>query len=98
VGILIATGVAVLAGLHLPRRVGWREIVVVALATSSGFMVGLFFATGMLAIGPTLAQLKIGVLLSAAGAPLAVGAGWLLKVGRFAAGSGERRGRQWGSA
>jgi NhaA family Na+:H+ antiporter len=98
VGILVATGIAVLVGLHLPRRIGWREIVVVALASSSGFMVALFFATGMLAIGPTLAQLKIGVLLSAAGAPLAIGAGWLLKVGRFSAGADERRGRQWGSA
>jgi NhaA family Na+:H+ antiporter len=97
-GILLATGIALLVGLHLPRRIGWREIVVVAIATSSGFTVALFFATGMLGIGPTLAQLKIGVLLSAVAAPLAIGAGWLLKVGRFAHGPAGRKGRQWGSA
>jgi hypothetical protein len=49
-GILAAVGAALLAGLHLPRHLGWRELVVVALASSSGFMIALFFATGVVAI------------------------------------------------
>jgi NhaA family Na+:H+ antiporter len=83
-GILIAVGLAVESGLHLPRQMGWREVLVVALATSSGFLIALFFATGLLAPGPVLAQLKIGVLGSAAGALLAFGAARVLRVGKFA--------------
>lgn len=84
VGILIAVGLATAAGLHLPRHVGWREVLVVAFATSSGFALALFFATGLLATGPMLAEAKIGVLMSVAGAGIAFGAAWLLKVGRLA--------------
>jgi NhaA family Na+:H+ antiporter len=83
-GILIAVGAAVAAGLHLPGRMGWRELLVVALATSSGFAIALFLATGLLATGPVLAQAKIGVLGSAAGAALAFLAARLLKVGKLA--------------
>jgi Na+:H+ antiporter, NhaA family len=82
-GILIAIGVAVTAGLHLPRHVGWRELIVIALATSSGFSIALFFATGVIAPGPALAAVKIGVIASAVGALLAVAAAGALKVGRF---------------
>src|SRR5262245_54925116 len=84
-GVLVATAVAVAAGLHLPRHIGWRELLVVALATSSGFAIALFFATGVLAPGPVLAAAKIGVLGSAVGAALAIGAAKVLKVGRFSA-------------
>ena len=73
-----AVGLAVAAGLHLPRRLGWRELVVIALATSSGFTFALFFATGCLAIGPVLAQINVGALATAAGALLALGAARLL--------------------
>jgi NhaA family Na+:H+ antiporter len=83
-GMLLAVGIAILAGLHLPRQVGWRELVVIALATSGGFTVGLFFATGVLATGPILTQAKIGILLSASGVLLAFGAAWAFRVGRFA--------------
>jgi Na+:H+ antiporter, NhaA family len=83
-GILVAVGIAALAGLHLPRQIGWRELVVIAFAASSGFTVGLFFATGMLATGPVLAEVKFGVLMSAFGALVALGTAWALKVGRFA--------------
>jgi NhaA family Na+:H+ antiporter len=83
-GILIAIALASAAGLHLPRHVGWREVLVVAFATSSGFAVALFFATGVLATGPLLAEIKIGILLSVCGAFLAVAAARVLKVGRFA--------------
>jgi len=83
-GILAAVALATGAGLHMPRHVGWREMVVIACATSSGFAIALFFATGLLATGPVLAEAKIGVLMSAAGAGIAFGVAWLLKVGRLA--------------
>jgi Na+:H+ antiporter, NhaA family len=83
VGILAAVGLALLSGLHLPRRLGWREMVVVALATSSGFTIALFFATGVVAIGPVRAQVTIGALATGAGLLLALGAARLLRVGRF---------------
>jgi NhaA family Na+:H+ antiporter len=84
VGILAAVGLAVLAGLHLPRHLGWRELVVVALASSSGFTIALFFATAVVAIGPLLAQITIGALATGVGALLALGAARLLHIGRFA--------------
>jgi NhaA family Na+:H+ antiporter len=83
VGILAAVGLALLAGLHLPRRLGWRELVVVALASSSGFTIALFFATGVVAIGPVRQQVTIGALATGAGLLLAFGAARLLRVGRF---------------
>ena len=85
IGVLAATGLALAAGLHLPRHIGWRELVVVAFATSSGFSIALFFATGVLATGPVLSAAKIGVIGSALGVLLAFGAAKLLKVGRFGA-------------
>src|SRR5262249_35644267 len=83
-GILAAIAIATGAGLHLPARVGWREAVVIALATSSGFTFALFFASGILPIGPVLAEIKIGVLSTVAAAGLTVSAAWALRVGRFA--------------
>jgi NhaA family Na+:H+ antiporter len=84
VGIMIAVGLAVLAGLHLPKRMGWRELLVVALATSSGFTFALFFATGLFPMGPTLSQIKMGALLTVIGALLAFAAARLLHVGHRA--------------
>ena len=84
VGILVTVGAAVAAGWHLPRRLGWRQLVVVALASSSGFTFALLFATGILSTGPMLAQLTVGALGTAAGSLLAIGAARLLRVGRFA--------------
>ncbi len=83
-GMLLAIGAGLAVGLHLPRRVGVRELLVITFATSSGFSLALFFATGLLATGPVLAAIKVGVILSASGALLAFGAARLLKVGRFA--------------
>jgi Na+/H+ antiporter NhaA len=83
-GILVAIGIAAWSGLHLPRPVGWREAIVIAFATSSGFAVGLFLATGLLAPGPLLAQIKVGVLGSAAGVVVTFALARLLRVGRFA--------------
>jgi NhaA family Na+:H+ antiporter len=84
-GMLAAVGAALAIGLHLPRRIGWRELTVIALATSSGFTFALFFATGLIPTGPLLSQIKIGALATVVGAPLALGAARALRVGRFAA-------------
>lgn len=84
VGIMLAVGLAVLMGLHLPRRMGWRELLVVALATSTGFTIALFFATGIFAIGPTLSTVKMGALSTVFGVLLTFGAARLLRVGRRA--------------
>jgi Na+:H+ antiporter, NhaA family len=83
VGILAAIALAVAAGLHLPRGMGWRQLVVAACATSSGFTLPLFFASGLLPVGAVLQQIKVGALATVAGALLAVAAAWLLHVGRF---------------
>jgi Na+:H+ antiporter, NhaA family len=82
-GILAAIGVAVLAGWHLPRRIGWRQLLVAAYAASTGLTFALFFASGILYTGPMLAQLTIGALATAAGSALAIGIARLARVGRF---------------
>jgi NhaA family Na+:H+ antiporter len=84
VGILLSVGVAVLAGWHLPRKAGWRQITVAAWAASTGLTIALFFATGTLSTGPILAQLTIGALLTAGGSLVAVLLARVLHVGRFA--------------
>jgi NhaA family Na+:H+ antiporter len=83
-GLLLAVGVALAAGLHMPGRMGWRELLVVALASSVGFAIALFLATGVLATGPVLSEAKLGVLGSVVGVLLAFAAAWFLKVGRLA--------------
>ncbi len=82
-GILTAVGLAVAAGWHLPKRLGWRQLVVAALAASSGFTFALFFAASILSTGPVLAQLTIGALGTAAGSLLAWGGAKVFHVGRF---------------
>jgi len=82
-GIVLAVGLALAAGFHLPRRIGWRDLVIVACATSSGFTLALFFAGAFLPLGAVLQQIKFGALATAAGALVALGAARLLNVGRF---------------
>jgi NhaA family Na+:H+ antiporter len=84
VGVMAVIAIAVTAGLHLPRRIGWRELAVIALATSSGFTFSLFVATSLIPVGAVLTQLKLGALSTVVGAALAYGAARLLGVGRFA--------------
>jgi hypothetical protein len=61
------------------------EMAVVALATSSGFTFALFMATGLIATGPLLAELKLGALSTVVAALITIGTARLLRVGRFAA-------------
>jgi len=83
IGILAATGLAVALGLRLPIRLHWRDLVVVALATSGGFGFGLFFATAVFPVGPILAELKIGAIATGVGVPLAFAAARAVHAGRF---------------
>jgi NhaA family Na+:H+ antiporter len=83
-GILIAIALALAAGFHLPRRIGWRELAIIAFATSSGFTFALFAATSLLPTGAVLAQIKVGALATVAGAVATYGLARLLRVGRFA--------------
>jgi NhaA family Na+:H+ antiporter len=84
IGIIVAAGVALAAGLHLPQRVGWREILVVGCIATIGLVFTLFFATAVMPPGPLLLQMKMGALLTIAGGGLAFAVAWLLRVGRFA--------------
>lgn len=83
-GMLAAIGAAVAMGWQLPKRTHWRDLVVVAWATSAGFTMALFVATGIWPVGPLLGEAKLGALLTASGALVALGLARLLHVGRFA--------------
>jgi Na+/H+ antiporter NhaA len=63
---------------------GWRELLVVAFATSIGFAIALFLATGVLATGPVLDEAKVGVLGSVVGVLIAFAAARILRIGRLA--------------
>jgi Na+:H+ antiporter, NhaA family len=78
-GVVLARAV----GLHLPHHVGWRELAVVALLSTIGFTMTLFFATVAVGPGPVLSELKFGGLWTLTGALLAWVVAWLLGVGRF---------------
>ena len=84
-GVLVGSVAARVAGLHLPQHVGWRELTVIGFAAAMGFTVGLFFCAALLPPGQLRSEMSMGVLLSLAGAPLALASARLLRVGRFAA-------------
>jgi NhaA family Na+:H+ antiporter len=84
IGTLAGVGVAVAAGLHLPRNVGWRELLVVGLAAATSFSIGLFMTTALLPIGQLRTETSMGVLLTVVAVPLAFIVARLLRVGRFA--------------
>jgi NhaA family Na+:H+ antiporter len=83
VGLLAGVRAATLMGFHLPHGLGWRELVVVGFVSAIGFTVALFFAAAVLPAGPTLSAIRMGALLSIAGAVLAIGAAASLRCGRF---------------
>jgi Na+:H+ antiporter, NhaA family len=82
-GILVAVGIAVLAGFHLPPRVGWRELTVAGVISAAGFTVALFFAAATLAPGILLRETKMGVLLGLISIAAAFALARMLRVGRF---------------
>ena len=82
IGILAAVGLAIAAGLRLPARVGWRELVVVGCTASIGLVSALFIATAVIPPGPLLLEMKTGALVTIAGGGLAFAAARLLGIGR----------------
>ena len=84
IGLFLALIVAIAIGLHLPRGVGWRELIVVGFAATIGFSVGLFFCAALLAPGQLRAEISMGALSTLIAAPLAILSARVLHVGRFA--------------
>ena len=82
-GIAVAVALGLAAGLPLPRRMTWRDVSVIALATTSGFTFALFLAAAALPIGAVADQVKLGALLTATGAVATIWLAWIGKVGRF---------------
>lgn len=82
-GVLAAVGVAMLAGFHLPPRVGWRDLTVAGVISAAGFTVALFFAAATLAPGILLRETKMGVLLGSISIALAFVLARVLRVGRY---------------
>ncbi len=71
-GIVLFANAARLSGASLPPGLRVGDLLVVGVAASIGFTVALFFATAAFPAGAVLAQVKMGALLSFAGAPLAI--------------------------
>jgi NhaA family Na+:H+ antiporter len=90
IGVLVATELGVVSGLHRIAHVGGRELLVIGLVTSTGLSMALFFATAVMSTGPLLMQLKSGALLSVVGALLALLTARALHIGRFQPDSPER--------
>lgn len=84
IGVFLAVAAALAAGLRLPGRIGWRELVVISFTAAIGFSIGLFISDALLPPGQLRTEISLGILLSLAAAPLAVVAAWILGVGRFA--------------
>ena len=83
-GIVAATGISTAVGLHLPKAVTWRDVLVVGILASIGFTVALFFATAAFPYGRLLDETKLGALLSFGAFFLGLAAARVLKVGRSA--------------
>jgi NhaA family Na+:H+ antiporter len=85
IGVVAAAGVAIAAGLHLPHRVRWQELLVVGCTSSIGLVFALFFASVVMPPGPILLEMKMGALVTIGGGVLAFALARILRVGRFAA-------------
>jgi NhaA family Na+:H+ antiporter len=80
IGILAFSGMARLAGGHLPPGLRQSDLLVVGVVAAIGFTVSLFFATAAFPAGAALAETKMGALLSFVAAPIAVVLSRLLHV------------------
>ena len=93
IGLVIGVGLGLLAGLHLPPRVGWRELIVGGFIAAMRIQRRPVLLQRAGASGAAAPKLSMGVLLCLAAAPLAI---VLAKVSR-AAGS-RRRSERSGDA
>ena len=82
-GIGLSVALAVGAGLRLPQRLGWKDLIVTGCAAGIGFTVALFFATAAFPAGRLLDQTKLGALMSVGSAGTTLLAAAVLRVGRF---------------
>jgi NhaA family Na+:H+ antiporter len=82
-GIVGAVALGVAMGLPLPRRMTWSDVIVVGIATTSGFTFALFLGAAVLPIGAVADQVTLGALLTAAGAAITIWVAWMCTVGRF---------------
>ena len=82
-GVLGGVAVGVALGLRLPANLRWREVIVIALATTSGFTFALFAAASLLPPGAVLTQIKLGALATVVGVIVTYVAARLLRVGRY---------------
>jgi NhaA family Na+:H+ antiporter len=69
-----------LAGLRLPARMRWKDIVVIGCAASIGFTVALFVSTVAFGSGENLDAVKMGSLLSFSGILLTIAVAKLVRV------------------
>lgn len=83
IGVIAAVALATSAGLKLSGHMRWSDLVVAALATTSGFTFALFLGAASLPIGAVAQQITIGALLTFTGAFVTIWVAWLLCVGRF---------------
>ena len=81
IGILVFSGMARLAGGHLPPGLRQSDLFVVGVVAGIGFTVSLFFATAAFPAGAALAETKMGALFSFVAAPIAVLLSRMLRVG-----------------
>lgn len=84
IGIVLATALSTAAGLHLPKTVTMRDVIVIGIVAGIGFTVALFFATAAFPYGRLLDETKMGALLSFGAFFLAFAAARVLNVGRYA--------------
>jgi NhaA family Na+:H+ antiporter len=82
-GLAVGAALALALGLHLPKHVDWRTVIVLGFISAIGFTMSLFFAASALGVGPVLSEMKMGSLLTLAAGGAAFAAARLLKVGRF---------------
>jgi Na+:H+ antiporter, NhaA family len=80
IGILAFSGMARLAGGHMPPGLRVSDLLVLGLVAAIGFTVSLFFATAAFPAGGALAETKMGALLSFVAAPIAVAVSRMLRV------------------
>jgi NhaA family Na+:H+ antiporter len=83
VGVLVVVALAAAAGMHVPKRLGWRELLVVGFISGIGFTLALFFAGAVFPTGQLLSESKMGSLFTLAGAAAAFAAAAWHRVGRF---------------
>ncbi|MEP6918133.1 MAG: Na+/H+ antiporter NhaA [Acidobacteriota bacterium] len=79
IGILLFSSAVRLAGARLPEGLHVQDLLVIGMVAAIGFTVSLFFAAAAFPPGPSLAETKMGALLSFLAVPLALMASRLLK-------------------